>query len=273
MFTFKRKLDPWEDEFANRAKRRCSKMAANPLFWASCGLLAVALFCGYVFTGPSLIFLLGAATVGVNIGQIIYRRWKEIFYESSLLFVSSRNLLNPKKYPWWNQIDDHLLLGALPIQEKNHLETIPAQAILTLLEPFELENRWPFTTAISAEDWENHGVATLRISAVDIEGVKIEDIDQGVEFIRGQILQGKTVYVHCKAGVGRSATVVACYLVKYGRANGEKFGSAEEVCAYVFEKRDQVLLHEKHRKSVIEAYFIKCREELLPETSSTLDIL
>jgi atypical dual specificity phosphatase len=255
MFTFKRKLDPWEDEFATKAKQTYSKMTSNPLFWASLALLAVAFFCGYCFTGPSLIFLLGAATVAVNIGRVMARYWKEIFYESSILFVALRNLFKPEKFPWWNEIDEKLLLGALPILEKGHLEKIPARAVLTLLEEFELENRWPFTTAVSAGEWKRHGVQTLRIDAVDIEGVKLKEIEQGVEFIRRQILDGRTVYVHCKAGVGRSATVVACYLLKYGLANGKKFTSPEEVCAYVSEKRDQVLLHERHRKVVIENYF------------------
>ena len=254
MFNFKKKLEPWEGEIAEKAKKRYSKLVSNPLFWASCALLAVALFCGYVFTGPSLIFLLGAATVAVNIGRMVYRRWKEIFYESSLLFVSARNLFNPTKYPWWNQIDEHLLLGALPIKEKGHLETIPTGAVLTLLEAFEVDNRWPFTTAISAEEWKDKGVETLRIGAVDIEGVKLEEIDQGVEFMRRQIAAGKTVYVHCKAGVGRSATVVACYLLKYGLANGHTFTSVAEVSAYVYEKRNQVLLHEHRRKAVMESY-------------------
>jgi len=259
MFYFKRKLDPWESDFADKAKKMYSKMVANPLFWASSALLAVALFCGYVFTGPSLIFMLAAATVSINIAQAVLRHRKEIFYESSLIYVSLRNLFNPKKYPWWNRIDEGVLLGALPIKEKDHLETIPAQAILTLLEPFELENRWPFTTAISAEEWKESEVETFRIGAVDIEGVKVEDIDQGVEFMRRQILNGRTVYVHCKAGVGRSATVVACYFLKYGLANGKRFASAEEAIAYVFEKRNQVLLHEPHRKAAIDSYFGQLR--------------
>ncbi len=259
MFIFKRKLDPWEDELANKAKQTYSKMTSNPLFWASCALLAVAFFAGYVFTGPSLIFLLGAATVAINIGRAMYRHWKEIFYESSLLFIALRNLFKPRKYPWWNEIDEKLLLGAIPIKEKDHLQKIQTGAVLTLLEEFELENRWPFTTAISAEEWEKNNVQTLRISAVDIEGVKLEEIDQGVEFIRQQILKGRTVYVHCKAGIGRSATVVACYLLKYGLANGKKFDSPEEVSDYVFKKRNQVRLQEPHRKAAIESYFSQLR--------------
>ena len=40
------------------------------------------------------------------------------------------------------------------------------------------------------------------------------DIDKAVDFILGHRLKQNSVYVHCKAGRTRSATVVACYLVK-----------------------------------------------------------
>jgi len=41
---------------------------------------------------------------------------------------------------------------------------------------------------------------------------------EGVEFIKKNIVNGGVVYVHCKAGRSRSATLVGCYLmeVKFG---------------------------------------------------------
>jgi atypical dual specificity phosphatase len=255
MFIFKKKIE-WEDEFVAKAGQIYSKLTSNPLFWASAALFCVTLFCSYILLGSSSpVFLLGAAIVGFNACRITICHWKEIFYESSLLFITLRNLFKPQKFPWWNQIDDQILLGAIPLKERKHHKKIPAQAILTLLEEFELANRWPFTTAVSFNDWQGEGVINLRIHAVDIEGVKIEEIKKGIKFIREQVISGRTVYVHCKAGIGRSATVVACYLLKYGLANGRKFHSPEEVSAYLFEKRDQVRLQHPHRKLAIENYF------------------
>jgi atypical dual specificity phosphatase len=40
-------------------------------------------------------------------------------------------------------------------------------------------------------------------------------IAKGVEYIQAKVLAGGKVYVHCKAGRARSATVVICWLVKY----------------------------------------------------------
>jgi len=41
------------------------------------------------------------------------------------------------------------------------------------------------------------------------------DINQAVDFIHRNASSGKVTYIHCKAGRGRSTTIVLCYLVKY----------------------------------------------------------
>lgn len=57
-----------------------------------------------------------------------------------------------------------------------------------------------------------------------------------------------SVYVHCKAGRTRSATLVACYLI-------ERYSlTPEEAVALLIAKRPQVLLHTKQRKAIEEYY-------------------
>lgn len=59
------------------------------------------------------------------------------------------------------------------------------------------------------------GVEQLKLPTPDfIASPSPEFIDKGVAFILNHRRQQNSVYVHCKAGRTRSATIVACYLMK-----------------------------------------------------------
>ena len=58
------------------------------------------------------------------------------------------------------------------------------------------------------------GVKHLRLATPDFNNAPdVKRLHEGVDFITGCARIG-SVYVHCKAGRGRSATLVACYLMK-----------------------------------------------------------
>ena len=55
----------------------------------------------------------------------------------------------------------------------------------------------------------------LQLSTVDLVGSPTQaQVHAGIEFIQENAKNGHSVYVHCKAGRTRSATLVACYLMK-----------------------------------------------------------
>lgn len=59
------------------------------------------------------------------------------------------------------------------------------------------------------------GVEQLKLPTPDfVASPSQEFINQGVSFILKHRQQQHSVYVHCKAGRTRSATIVACYLMK-----------------------------------------------------------
>ena len=66
-------------------------------------------------------------------------------------------------------------------------------------------------------------------------------IESGVDFIHRHVTQGGSVYVHCKAGRARSATVVLCYLVAY------KHMTPQAAQQYLLEKRPHInpLIYER----------------------------
>ena len=49
---------------------------------------------------------------------------------------------------------------------------------------------------------------------VDFQPPSLPCIQQGLDIIEQEKTSGQSVYVHCKAGKGRSAVVAACYLIK-----------------------------------------------------------
>ncbi|XP_006896826.1 PREDICTED: phosphatidylglycerophosphatase and protein-tyrosine phosphatase 1 [Elephantulus edwardii] len=67
----------------------------------------------------------------------------------------------------------------------------------------------------NAKEWKEVGVEQLRLSTVDMTGVPtVANLKKGVEFVLKYKLLGQCVYVHCKAGRSRSATMVAAYLIQ-----------------------------------------------------------
>jgi atypical dual specificity phosphatase len=106
---------------------------------------------------------------------------------------------------WWDQIEPGLFLGAVPLrQDVEKLSTLGVRRIVNTCEEFE---GWPSL-------YRQHGIEQLWIPTTDFNPPSLEQIDQAVAFIEEAIGRNEAVYVHCKAGRARSATVVLCYLMK-----------------------------------------------------------
>jgi len=93
------------------------------------------------------------------------------------------------------------------------------------------------------EGWSKMGVEFLQLSTTDIfSAPSQEKLVRGVQFISDITSKqpGSCVYVHCKAGRTRSATLVGCYLM----SQGSKM-TPEMAVERMKEVRPHVLLHNK----------------------------
>ena len=83
---------------------------------------------------------------------------------------------------------------------------------------------------LSVEEWSELGVTNKKYDIADHVGAaNVTQVVEMINFIKEQESVGKTVYVHCKAGKGRSASVVMCYLCqKHGISPEESFDMLRE---------------------------------------------
>nr|CAG4647506.1 EOG090X0GSS [Megafenestra aurita]SVE92735.1 EOG090X0GSS [Megafenestra aurita] len=113
---------------------------------------------------------------------------------------------------WYNYVDNNVILGALPLRHKIQelVDQKKINAIVSLNEDYEVK----YLTN-QPEEWDQLGVENIRFSVVDMfEAPPQSMLIEGVDFINKNVDKGGVVYVHCKAGRSRSATLVCCYLMK-----------------------------------------------------------
>ncbi|KAG8348143.1 Dual specificity phosphatase catalytic domain [Trypanosoma vivax] len=160
----------------------------------------------------------------------------------------------------WNFITDHLILGAIPVvtrvgESGNHLAQLQSQLaqrglklglVVACME--EVEIRGFGVSVITFADkvaWRQHvgpELEYLHLPMADgTSDAPFDDVASAVDKMHLRILEKKAVYVHCKAGKGRSWMVTVCYLTTYG---GMTF---QDACDMVSAIRVQVKPSESQR--------------------------
>ena len=207
-----------------------------------------------------------AAVVGSGLFvRNLYLYAANIGFEVSILYVMVRAI------NWWDPITKNITLGGLPIineagniNDVQKLKEFGATAVLCLNHTYELQRG--FTIPATEEDWVKEGITYKQIPCADFCGLTREQILKAVAFMHEQISKGNNVYVHCKAGHGRSVMAVVFYLYLYG-ADGLVFDSIQETYDYVKKLRPRVNLNAK-QFAALESYTKRARL-LTPEDLET----
>lgn len=133
-------------------------------------------------------------------------RWlyaRTIFYPTLWWNMLLGRWLNVRN--WWDEVDDDIVLGAFPFaSDVAGLADIGVKGVVNTCEEY----------AGPVADYQQHGIEQFRMPTVDFTHPSLDDVCRAVEFIESHVDQGNRVYIHCKAGRARSATVAICYLMK-----------------------------------------------------------
>ena len=114
----------------------------------------------------------------------------------------------PDNFSWI--IEKKLAGSAIPTskEEVDWLKEEGVKSIVTIREE-PLEEEW-------LED-----VNYLHIHSNDMGVPEFDDLINSVDFLHQRITNDEPVMVHCLAGLGRTGTILACYLIKYEQMSAD----------------------------------------------------
>ncbi|CAF1317905.1 unnamed protein product [Adineta steineri] len=153
----------------------------------------------------------------------------------AFLLVIIFKLLNNPLNSLYSQITPNCYLGCLPLpSDVEVLNKIGIQCVVNMCA----EYNGPRKT------YKKYNIEQLHLPTVDSTAPSLKTIQKGVKFMKEASDNNKKIFVHCKGGMGRSATIVFCHLV----AN-EKM-SPEDALKLLKEKRAEVTTSLIHYASV-----------------------
>lgn len=134
------------------------------------------------------------------------KRWmaRSLFWPTLMHNFAMGRIL--KLRHWWDRVDEHVILGALPFRrDAVKLKNEGVTGVVNMCEEYPGPK----------QRYEQLGIEQLWLPTVDFNHPSEESVIRGAEFIERHAKANGTVYVHCKAGRARSATIVLWWLVRF----------------------------------------------------------
>ena len=107
---------------------------------------------------------------------------------------------------YWTEIDDTVILGCAPMGFLGHAEKMHKLGVRGVVN---MCYEYPGP----ASYYNDVGIRQLRLPTIDHVEPSLEYMKEAVSFIQKHKEKGCKVYVHCKAGHGRAASIAMCWLM------------------------------------------------------------
>lgn len=233
-----------------KAQNIALRILKSPLFWAITITAALITFSAVALLTPVIVNLglpvifiaglIGLGTIGDGLFIILMRQ--RLIFEASLTFT----LFRQKEH--CNEIIPKLFLGRIPLKPPHMLpEMGQIQNVLSMVQPHEFLPGMVFEPLTPKDTRETLKIQQEVIETPDFDPVSPALIDKAVEFVATKITANESVLVHCKAGRGRSATVVVAYLMKY-----HNYATVNDAFDFVKSKRSVINLNKRQRQAVLD---------------------
>jgi hypothetical protein len=147
-------------------------------------------------------------------------------------------------HTWFSQVTPTLWLGGAPSYGRDYRELL--RHGITAVVDMRAERH------ADPAFFEAHGIAHRQYRVPDVTVPDEDVLTDAVDWITARILEGRVVLIHCAKGRGRSATVLAAYLME---TQGMTF---DEVDDFLTMKRPLVKLQHRHRQ-VLESWVARRR--------------
>lgn len=123
----------------------------------------------------------------------------------------------PLPRSWW--VNDHLLAGAYPgakvLAEGRRKVSALIHAGVTLFldlttERDHLNNYEPFITELD----RSGRIRRYALPVPDVQPPTSPEVDRALQLIDREAASGGVTYVHCWGGIGRTGSIIGCYLAR-----------------------------------------------------------
>jgi atypical dual specificity phosphatase len=184
-------------------------------------------------------------------------------YQVSLMYNIVSNWYTPTTHEWWTEMDGRIYVGAIPLKDKNllayyykyeshcdQLKELGITDVISMNKEFELNSATLLSTPVSVDDWKKNGIVQHIFETGDFKAISVETINKCITLIENILKDvNKKIYLHCKAGKGRSIIIYACYLIKKNPSL-----PIQEILKYISNKRSTASLNEEQLQNIHDYY-------------------